>query len=213
MAEFVGLDANLVRVIWIGTVLFGGVGLIPYLVAIFLVPERETRSAEPSSMNGTRILGLVLIGLGGLFFLREAGLTLGPGVVVRFWSFGVLVPLGLLLAGVLLVWPRLRGGFGFSGPTRPRRSVSDRVLAGVAGGLAREMGLDSNLVRLGIVFLATATAGFFVLVYLLLLFVMPEEEIVGRAPETASGRSEGPPPPPGAPPGDAEDQAAPGEGR
>ncbi len=206
LAEYLGLDANLVRVLWIASVLFGGVGLLPYIAAIFLVPERETLAPreERAPSGGTKVLGLVLIGLAGVLFLRGFGFDFGPRVFA-FWTFGILLPLVLLVAGVLLVWPRFRESLGFSGPTRPRRSVSDRVLAGVAGGLAREMGMDANLVRLGFVLMATVTSGFFILVYFLLLFVMPEEEIVGRpaggpVPSPPAGPADGPAAPADRPP-------------
>lgn len=54
------------------------------------------------------------------------------------------------------------------------RSSSDRMIAGVAGGLAEYLNLDSTIVRLLFVFFALA-GGPGILVYLVMLLVVPEE--------------------------------------
>lgn len=58
-----------------------------------------------------------------------------------------------------------------------RRSRSDRMIAGVCGGLANYFGVDSVLVRL-IFVLVTAVWGAGILVYIVLAIVVPEEPIV-----------------------------------
>ncbi len=58
-----------------------------------------------------------------------------------------------------------------------RRSVSDRWLAGVCGGLADYLGLDPTVVRVGYVLLSILSAAFpGILVYLILWFLIPERE-------------------------------------
>ncbi|PDW01873.1 PspC domain-containing protein [Candidatus Viridilinea mediisalina] len=57
--------------------------------------------------------------------------------------------------------------------TRLMRSRSDRMLAGVAGGLAHYLNIDSTLVR--IIFILIAVSGPVGLIYLLLWFIMPQE--------------------------------------
>jgi phage shock protein PspC (stress-responsive transcriptional regulator) len=55
-------------------------------------------------------------------------------------------------------------------------SRSDRMLAGVIGGIARRFGWDSNLTRIGYVLLSILSAAFpGILVYLILWLLMPEE--------------------------------------
>ena len=53
------------------------------------------------------------------------------------------------------------------------RHPTDRVIAGVAGGLAAWLGLDPSLVRVGWVLLAIVSGGLFVLVYLVMMIVVP----------------------------------------
>ena len=61
---------------------------------------------------------------------------------------------------------------------RLRRSVSDKKLTGVAGGLAEYFDLDSVLVRLAFVLLAFA-GGTGVVLYIVLAIIMPVEEDSG----------------------------------
>ena len=56
------------------------------------------------------------------------------------------------------------------------RSRSDRVLAGVMGGIARRFGWNSTLLRIVYVVVSIASAAFpGLLVYLILWLLMPEE--------------------------------------
>ncbi len=57
---------------------------------------------------------------------------------------------------------------------RLMRSETDRLFVGVCGGIAAYFGIDSVFVRLGFVLLALAS-GIGLLLYLVLLFVMPNE--------------------------------------
>jgi phage shock protein C len=57
-----------------------------------------------------------------------------------------------------------------------RRSVHDRMIAGVCGGIARWLGWDPTLVRVLYVVVSVLSAAFpGILVYLLLWVVMPQE--------------------------------------
>lgn len=60
--------------------------------------------------------------------------------------------------------------------TALRRSQSDKVLAGVLGGIARHFGWDPTVVRaVYVVFSIVSVAFPGILVYLALYFVIPEE--------------------------------------
>jgi len=59
-------------------------------------------------------------------------------------------------------------------PERLRRSRSDRKIAGVCGGLGRQLGVDPTIIRVLMVVLAL-TGGLGIPLYLVLLIVMPEE--------------------------------------
>ncbi|TXI44081.1 MAG: PspC domain-containing protein [Lysobacter sp.] len=56
------------------------------------------------------------------------------------------------------------------------RSITDRVLAGVMGGLAQRLGWNSTLLRIVFVLVSAMSAAFpGILVYLILWLLMPEE--------------------------------------
>jgi phage shock protein C len=55
------------------------------------------------------------------------------------------------------------------------RSRRERVIGGVAGGIAESLHIDPTIVRVAWVLLALATNGLLVLVYFVMLFVVPEE--------------------------------------
>jgi signal transduction histidine kinase len=68
--------------------------------------------------------------------------------------------------------------------SRLERSRSDRIVAGVAGGIAHHMGIDSNIVRAAFIGLSFAL-GFGVIVYLLTWLLAPLEEVTaGVEPRT-----------------------------
>lgn len=56
------------------------------------------------------------------------------------------------------------------------RSRSDRMISGVAGGLAKYLNLDATIVRLLFVFFALA-GGPGLLVYIVMMLVVPEEPL------------------------------------
>jgi phage shock protein C len=56
-----------------------------------------------------------------------------------------------------------------------RKSSTNRMIAGVCGGIAEHFDIDPTLVRTGYVLLSLISTGFpGVLVYLVLAFVMPD---------------------------------------
>ncbi len=201
VARFTGVDADLVRLLWLVSVALAGLGVLPYLAGLYLLPEaqEERGTAAPAA----KLIGFGLLFLGILFFFRTFDTKVLDPTVLAFWKIQALGPLVLLAGGAFLVWPRIRGFLGSRG-RRPTRSLTDRVLSGVAGGIAREWGVDTNVVRLAFVGLASLTFGLVVLVYLLLVLVLPEDPVGATA-------APGPPPPPDGPGG--ADQAVPGGGR
>ena len=41
LAEYFGLDASIVRIVWLLCVLFGGFGLLAYLIMWIVMPEQK----------------------------------------------------------------------------------------------------------------------------------------------------------------------------
>lgn len=189
IAEYFNIDSNLVRILFVLSVFLGGAGLILYLAAVLIVPENpaETGPARSSS-NSTVFWGLVLIVLGTVLLLKQLGFYLPFNLANVPWS--VLWALFLIAIGVLLLLPHWQqksseeaidqaGGEPGEAQAEPEkrlfRSRTDRMLAGICGGLGQFFGIDSSIVRLIWVLLTVASGGLGVIIYLLLIFVLPEE--------------------------------------
>ncbi|MGH2465443.1 MAG: PspC domain-containing protein [Candidatus Limnocylindrales bacterium] len=69
------------------------------------------------------------------------------------------------------------------------RSRSDRMLAGVAGGVAEHFDLDPSLVRVLWAILVIVSGGIFLLIYIVMAIVVPEEPIGSGGWTRASGWS------------------------
>ena len=57
------------------------------------------------------------------------------------------------------------------------RSLNDRMVAGVCGGLAKYMGMDPTVVRLIFVLLFFVTGPGVLLAYLIMMIIVPEEKV------------------------------------
>jgi phage shock protein C len=164
--------------------LVGGIGAITYVAAIFLLPEGEgPTETEPRPRRTSRNFGLLLLAVAIFLLFRRFDLLDG---FLPYRSLTLLLPLVLLAAGVLLVWPRLRSRVGVPVDGKFRRSLVNRVLAGVCGGLAQGWNVDPNLVRLVFVAFLIPTGGIIILVYLVLILVMPVETIEPMPPPPAA---------------------------
>ena len=72
-----------------------------------------------------------------------------------------------------------RRGGGFRAPRRLMRSVHDKKIAGVCGGLAEYFGVDATLVRLTVAAAIVISVGWGLLAYLAAWIIVPVE---GPAP-------------------------------
>jgi len=57
------------------------------------------------------------------------------------------------------------------------RSLNDRMIAGVCGGLAKYMGMDPTVIRLIFVLLFFVTGPGVLLAYLIMMIIVPEEKV------------------------------------
>lgn len=62
-----------------------------------------------------------------------------------------------------------------------RRSSYDRIIAGVAGGLAAHLNIDANIVRLGFVALGLFN-GLGVFIYLIMWLLIPKDRSISLGP-------------------------------
>lgn len=200
IAEYFGVDPTIVRILWVLITLLGGSGLVLYIIAMIIMPvNRENFGQSPASppVSGkeerTRYWGIVLI-LVGAFILM---MNLGWFADIDWWSFSstIVFPVSLILLGVLFVYvnsKKRQAGTVPSGSAEVpgensaspmeqvkdlRRSVTDRKICGVCGGIAAYFNIDSTIVRIVCVVLIVASQGWALLLYIILCIIVPEERL------------------------------------
>ncbi len=124
IASRLGIDPILLRVVVAAATLAGGTGLVVYVLAWVLVPERDGRSPSWARLAGRRETWLVLSGstlllLSVLLLLREWGLWFSDAIV---W------PVLLAGGGAALIWRQSAASAppAEPAPVVPERSRPDR---------------------------------------------------------------------------------------
>lgn len=199
LAEYFNVDVVVIRVLWILITLFGGVGIIAYLILWIIVPPAPNDGAAgyPSGSGTGAFFGvtLILLGLALLFAWRAGrhwlvGLNGCPPFSNRFtawtgeWGFPLILP-GLIIAvglGFLIGWlltrsPAVTTTGETMEQTRLYRSRNQRMIAGVCGGLAQHFNMDPTIVRILWVIFGFASVGLALLVYVILILAVPEEPV------------------------------------
>lgn len=191
IGEYLQIDPVLVRLLWILLVVFGGTGVVAYVVAMFIIPKRPVREA-PEEVESKEIVNASVSNRFWGILLMVAGVLL---------LLGFIGPIGGLFAGLTLfmghaLWPLLVIGLGlylffnqnenpnvketlkevFPDEKRMLRSRTDRRLAGVCGGIAGYFQIDSNIIRLFWVMGTLGSFGFGVIAYVAFALLLQEEE-------------------------------------
>ncbi len=206
IAEYFGVDVTIIRILFVLLGLMGGTGLLVYVTAMIIMPTNldfdTPADVQPVQGNGKRFWGIMLILVGTTILFVNLGLTSG----LPWWSFSgtVIFPILMIAAGLLIFLNVLRkppaeadgdaagdaakandpiGGTP-EGETMKqkqvkelRRSIRNRKLFGVCGGLADYFSIDATIVRLAFVVLVFASFGWALLIYIALGILMPEETL------------------------------------
>ena len=97
VGRYLGIDPALVRIAFVLLVVFGGSGVLLYLVGLIAIPSEAPGESVPTgaatmASNSTAILGRVLVALGSLMLASRVipafGDLIGPLILI---SFGVLI--------------------------------------------------------------------------------------------------------------------------
>lgn len=115
LAEYLEIDSNVIRIIWLLAVLLGGTGILLYIIAWIIIPtepqeiinsKEETAHDDVSEekkegagygywSEGGRNLGIILIVLGGVILFRQFAPFQVP------WAY--VGPILLILGGLYLI--------------------------------------------------------------------------------------------------------------
>ncbi len=184
IADYFHIDSNLVRILFVISIFFGGLGIVLYLAAMLIVPENPSEEAQPHQQvrNNTLFWGILLIVIGAILLLKQ--LHILDYFYIRNLPWSTIWAFFLIAVGIILLISHRRpqseegeSGEETSGGYQMNifRSRTDRKIAGVCGGLAQYFNIDSSLIRLGWILATLASAGLGILIYILFIFIFPEE--------------------------------------
>jgi phage shock protein C len=184
----------------------GGTGFLLYIAAMIIMPTNPDFTAvpEPQGHRGgdRRFWGVLLILVGATVLFVNLGWLAG----IDWWSFSgsVVLPVLMIAAGLFVIFGLRSRSAQLAGmmagaapatepaagdappsgapPTMPmmkelRRSIRNRKLFGVCGGLGEYFSIDPTIVRLISVALVIASFGWMILIYIALGILMPEEKL------------------------------------
>lgn len=192
LGEYLGFDPTLIRIAWLMSIIFAGVGLFAYLVAAVIVPEETRAHAASKPLTPLRGAGFrAWAGVDSNRGLLWGGLFVALGILLLLGNFNILPlqrlwrlfwtlfwPMVLIGLGVILLLGITGRGIDWRGVLRGQRPLvrrqNNRMIAGVCGGLADFLGIDASVVRIVWAIGSAATLGLGVMVYVILLLVMPE---------------------------------------
>lgn len=177
IAEYMNVNPLLVRALFVITAVLGGWGIIAYVICAFLIPEHPSEKAKGrfSRIRSSKILGVVLIGIGIYFYLP----TFGIFRVFSLFSFSssLFFALSLILIGVYFLLNRneiLAADF-VGNPNQFYRAKKHRRLLGVCEGFSIYSGMDVNIIRMSWVLLTFFTLGIAALFYIIVGYFIPNE--------------------------------------
>ena len=203
LAEYFDVDPIVLRILFVLMVLFGGTGIVLYIAAIFIVPKRplvwnemppaqsEVKSS-PRSETVRNWFGIAMVILGVLLLLANME-------VFHFFNFmedafEYVFPVLLIILGMAIIYYRqsqpeqtaANQQEGQQSSEQPyqtpgfrqfRRSLFDKKIFGVCGGLAQYFGIDSSLIRMLYVVLCLASFGAGLVLYLLIALIVPYDNV------------------------------------
>jgi phage shock protein C len=210
IAEYFGKDAVLIRFLWIVMTMLGGSGIILYIVALFIVPERplaESSTPQTASVDfsAAKIFGTLFIVLGILILLDNLDVLSFHNMRHLFWDYGM--PSFLILLGIFFIIVRSKkteapslfsqenSTEGTSPPvtadapnrTSPkkkelRRSSKDKKFLGICGGFAEYFDIDPSIVRIAYAIFTVFSSGAGIIIYFVMYLVIPESaDMKGRS--------------------------------
>lgn len=191
IGEYLNIDPVIIRLMWVVLVVFGGTGIVAYIIAMLIIPKRpelgaEEITSEPDNTPETysdRFWGLILVIAGVLLLVGIVGPIAGVFAGIALAMGHVLWPVLIIGLGLYLYFNRDDSAEtkspldGIFPPGKKLyKSRSDRKISGVCGGIGQYFDFDANIVR---IFWAVATLGSFglgVLAYAILAVYLDESD-------------------------------------
>ena len=123
LAEYLNVDTTIVRLVWVLLTLLGGSGIILYILAVFIIPEKMITAGDSpspsvkSDFTAGRIFGFLFVIVGAILLLDNLEVL----SFCRFWniSWEFVFPGILILAGIYLLMKHVKMPATPSQPASP----------------------------------------------------------------------------------------------
>ena len=182
--QYFNLDSALVRILWVFFTIFGGSGILAYLVAVFIIPDETTaKDVTPRRLidgfnDKTLLWGVLLVLVGIILFFQHGDLI--NSIWSYFWNSGINVLLALIIIGVgvyLLYQERQKIStmFGLESERPLSLSEKDKQLAGICGGIAESIDIDPTIIRIFWMYGTIMSVGIGLILYFILALVLPNK--------------------------------------
>ena len=185
-AEYLGIDPTLVRLVWIFFTIFGGLGILAYIFSIILISEKDGSKAQEIKADDDHdeklvLWGVVIIIVGILLFFRYRPMVGMMWQAVSGNWFNILIAIALIGVGIYIILSRKDddryslSNLRFSGLYL---SETDKKIAGVCGGIAKSVNIDSTIIRLIWILGSLLSAGIGIVLYIIcmLVFSKPSDD-------------------------------------
>ena len=184
--QYFNLDSALVRILWVFFTIFGGSGILAYLVAVFIIPDETTaKDVTPRRLidgfnDKTLLWGVLLVLVGIILFFQHGDLI--NSIWSYFWNSGINVLLALIIIGVgvyLLYQERqkISSMFGLGSERPLSLSEKDKQLAGICGGIAESIDIDPTIIRIFWMYGTIMSVGIGLILYFILALVLPNKYV------------------------------------
>ena len=201
IAEYLDIDSTIVRIVFIVMAFFGGSGIIIYIAGLLIFPEDgalPTKDVKVAKKSNAGFWGALLIILGIMFLVSEFGFR----GMDHYWMWhgfrGMFIPIIVIALGAwLLLKPSSENeksveatknkSSGPGGSEKLTRSVTDRKISGVCGGMGEHFNIDTTIVRLLWIIGTLATNGFGLLAYIILIIALPESSSLNESGGKTNG--------------------------
>ena len=184
LAEYFNIDPTLVRLVWAAMVFFGGFGVLVYIASLIIIPVNPDQSpAEPSQKlirDKNLFWGSLLIIVGIFLVLRQMGMFYAFSFFHLPWQYAW--AFAFIAAGAILLYNRVKetdAQTDSDGVSKKQlyRSRSQKMVAGVCGGLAQYFEMDVSVMRVLWVIGLIMSFGLGLFAYIVMVFIFPEEPL------------------------------------
>lgn len=187
-AEYLEIDPTLVRLVWIFFTIFGGLGILAYIFSIILISEKDRLKAKEIKADDDRdeklvLWGVVIIIVGIVLFFRHQPMVGMMWHAVSGNWFNILFAIALIGVGIYILLNRKdddEKSFSNLRISGLHLSETDKKIAGVCGGIAESVNIDSTIIRLIWILGSLLSAGIGIVLYIIcmLVFSKPADDII-----------------------------------